>query len=104
MNSANTVKRNAKPKPLIRSTGFTVVNRVNTPNTPINSTINVHIQPLSAEELRNVPEGQNTMQWVNMWSVEEIKNSDLIDTFTVQKTTHWEEGGFWVAQAVKVNN
>ncbi len=104
MSVTRTIRRHSSSKTLIRLNGFTVVNRVNTPNAKTNTTIDVHVQPLSAKELRNVPEGQNTMQWVNMWSLTEIKEQDLIDVYTVQKVKYWPEGPFWHAQAVRVSN
>lgn len=104
MSVTNVIRKRSSTQTLIRSNGFSVVNRVNTPNAKTNTTIDVHIQPLTDKELRNVPEGQNTMQWMNMWSLSEIKDQDLIDIYTVQKVKYWPEGPFWKAQAVKVSN
>ena len=104
MSVLGTIRKRSSTQPLIRSMGSTVIDRVNTPNTPLTTTIDVHIQPLSDKELRNVPEGQNTLEWVNIWSVSEIKNKDVISIYTVQKVKYWAEGPFWKAQAVKVTD
>jgi len=104
MSFISVIRKRSKTLPLIRSNGSTFVNRVNTPLPTTNTTISAHVQPLSDKELRNVPEGQNTMEWINIWSLSEIKPKDLIGVHTVQKVKYWEEGKYWKAQAVKVNN
>ena len=66
------------------------------------------VQPMSAKELRNTPEGQNTLQWMNIWSEFDLKEKDKIDysgtLFTIQRFEYWPEGPFWHAQAVKVDD
>ena len=41
-------------------------------------TIKASIQPMQANELRNMPEGQNHLDWQNIWSLDEFKNGDKI--------------------------
>ncbi len=69
------------------------------------------MQPMTAEELRNKPEGQNTWEWWNIWSLQELKTADQISdgfapTVTVEKVELWKEGNpaFYHAQGVKVTD
>jgi hypothetical protein len=67
------------------------------------------IQPMSGKELRNVPEGQNTLDWRNIWSLVEIKARELItdpegNQFTIQSVEFWREGPFYKATAVRADD
>lgn len=68
-----------------------------------------HMQPLSPRELRNVPEGQNTLEWWNVWSQSEIRVKDIVtepgkQTVVIQRVETWVEGKFWHAQGTKVTD
>ena len=68
-----------------------------------------HMQPMSDKELRLVPEGMNTLEWWNIWTLQEIKERDRINdsaspVVQVQKLKHWKEGPFWHAQGVNVDD
>lgn len=71
-------------------------------------TMYLYIQPMSLKELRNVPEGQNTLSWFNVWSVDPVLVKDKITyngiNYTVQRAIDRPEGGFYRAQAVKVSD
>lgn len=61
---------------------------------------------MSPKELRNVPEGQNTLEWVNIWSVHDLQENDKIvdggKTFEIQRYKDW--GEFIQAEAVRVGD
>ena len=67
------------------------------------------MQPMSAKELKNVPEGQRTQEWRNIWSESELQNRDLItdpegNQFTIQSAEYWREGTFYKATATRVSD
>lgn len=68
--------------------------------------ISAHIQPMGSKDLRNVPEGQNTLQWLVIWSEANIPEKAQITfggvIFTIQKTELWDDGPFYKAAAVRV--
>lgn len=70
--------------------------------------ISAHIQPAGPKELRNVPEGQNTLQWIVIWSEADLPEKAIITYggvgFTIQKTELWDDGPFSKAMAVKVTD
>lgn len=71
---------------------------------PVISTIEVHAQPLSPKEVRDLAPGQNATDWRNFWSEEEIKISDVITSvgkkYTIKRVEFWPEGEFYRAQGV----
>lgn len=68
----------------------------------------VTIQPMTAKDLRNVPEGQNALQWFTVWGPDELRVKDQIHfndvIYTVQRAKERIEGGFFRVQAVLVDN
>lgn len=59
-----------------------------------------HMQPLSPREMRNVPEGQNELEWWHVWALQEIRPDDRITdghapTVVLQRVEAWKEGPFW---------
>ena len=66
------------------------------------------VQPMEFKDLRNVPEGQNTLQWVSIWSESNIpEKAEIVSggaTFTIQRTQFWEAGGFYKAAAVHLED
>jgi len=76
--------------------------------TAIKPKITAVVQPMSKRELRNVPEGQNALDWQSIWSIERIYLKDKIkincDYYEIQKVAYWAEGEFWAGSAVKVED
>jgi len=72
------------------------------------SDISAHIQPMGAKELRNVPEGMNTMKWIVIWSEVNLPEKNIVTyggvEFTIQKTEFWDDGAFYKAAAVHVED
>jgi len=101
-----------RAKPCIRERpGATVRNEgYAAKGTPVPTDIQAHIQPLSAQEIRDLPPGQNAIDWRNIWSESDLALNDRItratggDTFTVKRTEYWEEGQFYRAAAVIVRD
>ena len=73
------------------------------------STIKAHVQPLSPKEKRDLPPGQNAIDWRNVWSyLSELKINDRITTggvtYLIKNVIYWDEGEFWQAQGSKVSD
>ena len=66
--------------------------------------IKAHIQPMGTKDLRNVPEGQNTLQWIVIWSETSLPEKNTIDyngvIFEIQKVEFWDDGPFYKAAGV----
>ena len=71
-----------------------------------------HIQPLTPQEIRHLPEGEDARNWRNVWVIDglnavepqindEITDPDDGQTLIVQKVEHWREGGFRKAQCLR---
>jgi hypothetical protein len=62
------------------------------------------IQPMSPKELRNVPEGQNTLDWISAWVRNSINLKDIIiyngNEYEVQKKEYWNETPYNKVSAV----
>lgn len=101
---ADVIRRNQRPLTLERLGAVAIAAGYAAEGTPTTSEIQGHTQPFSARELRNVPEGQNTLEWWHVWSETEIRVRDrvLFDgrAYTVQRVEDWPEGGFYHAWAV----
>lgn len=69
-----------------------------------------HMQPMSDKELRFVPEGMNTLEWWNVWTLSAIQTRDLVSdssgspVITIIKFKIWREGPFWHGQGVLVDD
>ncbi len=73
--------------------------------------VNGHMQPMDDRDLRYVPEGLNTLEWWNIWSLQEIRVGDtvtdasgLVPVVTVRKRKLWKEGPFWHCQGTIVDD
>jgi len=79
-----------------------------TTSATVSFNISAHIQPMGAKELRNVPEGQNTLKWIVLWSEIDLPEKNIVTyggvEFTIQKTEFWDDGGFYKAAAVHVED
>lgn len=104
-----TIRSNAKPY-VLTSVGGTTADDDGYQNdaagTP--ATVQAHIQPMGTKDLRNVPEGQNTLQWIVIWSESELIQKHKITygnvVFTIQKVEFWDDGAFYKAAAVHVED
>lgn len=71
---------------------------------PAVSTIEAHAQPLSPQEIRDLEPGQDSTEWRNIWSEEEMRISDVITSlgkkYTIKRIEYWPEGEFYRAQGV----
>lgn len=108
MSLADIIKARAKPVTITRSSGVTTVNGYRVPSAPVVINQDVYMQSMSRKDLRDVPEGQNTMEWMNVYSELEVKNKDVIAfntvNYTVQDIAYRPEGPFYRGTAVKVND
>lgn len=98
------IRKRAKTVTRSRPGATTTVDGYRGTGANTDTSIQAHIQPMTAKELRNVPEGQNTMEWVNIWSLSDLQEGDqIIDggkTYEVQR--YKERGDFFKAEAVRV--
>ena len=79
------------------------------PATLTTSTIKAHVQPLSPKEKRDLPPGQNAIDWRNFWSyLSDLKINDRITTggvtYLIKNVIFWDEGEFYQAQGSKVSD
>ena len=78
--------------------------------TPTTTTIQAHVQPLSPKQIRDLPPGQNAIDWRNIWTVEpnDILINDVITSggiaYRLKSAIHWEEGEFYQGQGSKVSD
>jgi len=68
-----------------------------------------HMQTYSPKELRNVPEGQNTLEWWHVWTLFEIKEDDritdgVVPYITVERIEFWRQGPLWHGHGVKITD
>lgn len=107
MGVLDVIRRHQVTLTLERPGAVSIVDGFAVEGAPTQSQIQAAIQPMSPEELRNVPEGQNTLDWRNVWSQSELRVRDQViqsgRNFTIQRVEHWPEGGFYKAQAVAVD-
>lgn len=78
--------------------------------TTYNDAVNISavVLPMTLKEMQSVPEGQRTLQWINVWSQECLKEKDRIcfdeESFEVQKLSQRHHGDYFKAQAVKTKD
>lgn len=103
MSAVDVIRRRVKPYTLTRLVVPTIVDGISTPGTPVVSTIDAYQQPMTAKELRNLPQGQNSGEWRNIWTEAFLKLTDTITIgaiiFTIQRVTLWEDGPFYICNA-----
>lgn len=73
------------------------------------ATFEAVIQPLRPDELRNMPEGQNNLDWLKIYSLTSVALKDLITyrgfDYEIQKIAIFEDlGPHYRAYAVKVKD
>lgn len=105
----NTIRSNAKSY-VLTSVGATTADDDGYQNDAAGNpaTIQAHIQPMGDKDLRNVPEGQNTLKWIMIWSEVDLPEKYKVTyggvVFTIQKTQFWDDGGFYRAAAVHIED
>jgi hypothetical protein len=77
--------------------------------TPATTTIQAHVQPLSPKEIRDLPPGQNAIDWRNVWSTtDDLLIGDIITvggiSYRLKSAIYWEEGEFYQGQGSKVSD
>lgn len=78
--------------------------------TSITTTIQAHVQPLSPKEVRDLPPGQNAIDWRNIWTIEpsDLLINDVITvggiSYRLKSAIYWEEGEFYHGQGSKVSD
>lgn len=104
----NVVIRYQKPVSLARPNASSVLAGYAQPGTDTTTTIQAAVQPLSAKELRDLPPGQNAIDWRNFWSLSELRIKDKITvggiTYRLKNAVYWPEGEFWQGQGSKVSD
>jgi len=57
------------------------------------STINLHLQPMSDKEIKSLPEGYRSEEWLNFWTTEEIQGKEQFiragKIFTIESFSYW---------------
>lgn len=71
--------------------------------------IQAHVQPLSPKQIRDLPPGQNAIDWRNVWSTtDDLLINDVIlskgISYRLKSAIFWEEGEFYSAQGSKVSD
>lgn len=103
MSAVDVIRRRVKKYPLIRRGAAALVDGISTPAASTTIRIDAYQQPMSAKELRNLPPGQNSGEWRNVWTEYAIKLTDQITinglNFTIQRVALWEDGSFFIGNA-----
>ncbi len=94
---------------LVRRTAGLNVRGYGTETVDSTTVIKAAIQPMGDRELRNMPEGQNTLEWWNLWSESELRVRDLVTgpqgvQLTIQKIKERHEGVYFRASATRVTD
>lgn len=101
-----TIRRNANSYVLTAAGSESFVDGYVVKGSETTQAIQAHIQPMSEKELRNAPSGQNTLQWIVIWSEIDLPEKDKITyngvIFTIQRVEFWDDGSFYRAKAVHV--
>lgn len=103
MPAVNVIKRKAKPYVITRPGAEALVDGISTPAAGSNIDIEAVIQQMTAKELRNLPPGQNSGEWITIWSETLMKLRDQVTygsiLYTIQRVAYWEDGPFYIANA-----
>ena len=106
---SDVIARRAIALTLLRPVEDAIVDGYVTPTTESIAGITGHMQPLSGLELRFVPEGMVTLEWWNIWSLDELREADIVTdgntvAVTVIRVDRWKEGAFYHAQGTKITD
>jgi len=106
MPATDVIRRRGRNYTVSRPGSPTITDGYAVAGTPTAITVFAHVQPLSGEELRNLPPGQNATDWRIVWSIEELQLRDVItidgDTYSVQRLMPWQD--HWQAHVTKVRD
>jgi hypothetical protein len=107
MSVSEAIYRRSYDIPRRRPAADTITDGYAIPGAPTSDTIFGTVQPLSGKELRNLPPGQNALDWRNVWSLDELFLRDQLTiegvTYVVQQVDPWQiDGQYWKAQACRV--
>lgn len=108
MATVDVILRRAIPLTVTRPTGAeTVTDGYAVKATEAVENLTGFMAPLSPRELRYMPEGQNTLEWWNVWSASELKAGDVVSdgsapAVTLNRMEYWKEGAFWHGHGVVV--
>lgn len=105
----DTIREVSGPLTVTRATTELVDRGITIPGTVPVVGVEGHMQPLSPREMRMVPEGQNTLEWWHVWSLQAIVVDDQVTdgsapVVKVLRVEEWKEAPFWHAQGVKVDD
>ena len=106
----DTIRDFAEPLTVIRPTDQTTDYGFTNQRGAAVTGVTGHMQPLSDKELRFMPEGLNTQETWNIWSLAEILEGDQVNDdsgspiVTVIRLKFWKEGAFWHTQGVLVDD
>ena len=107
----DTIRDFAEPLTVTRPNREQVTDGYVTPTTISVAGVTGHMQPMSDKERRDMPEGTNTLEWWNIWTLAAIQIGDVITdasgvppSVTVKKLKPWKEGPFWHGQGVIVDD
>ncbi len=106
---SDVIARRAIALTLLRPVEDAIVDGYVTPTTESIAGTTGHMQPLSGLELRFVPEGMVTLEWWNIWSLDELREADIVTdgntvAVTVIRVDRWKEGAFYHAQGTKITD
>lgn len=103
MSAVDVIRRRVKKYNLVRRGAATIAEGIATSGASTTTEIDAYQQPMTAKELRNLPPGQNSGEWRNVWTEYGIKLTDEIIinglNFTIQRISLWEDGPFYIARA-----
>lgn len=106
MRAADVVRRHARRMKVLRLQPDVVVDGYQQQTTQTIMAL-ISVQPLSGQDVRNLPPGQNSTDWLRVWSDRELKTLDRLtvngELFTVESLLDWSaEGKFWHGRVVRV--
>ncbi len=100
MSAVDVIRRRGRKYNLIRRGVATIVDGIATPAADVITPILAYHQPMTAKDLRNLPQGQNAGEWRNVWTEYAAKLTDKIDLngipYTVQRIALWQDGPFYI--------
>jgi hypothetical protein len=107
MSVKSVIIRRQKPVQRSRPGVATIVDGKGQKPTPTTTTIQAHVQPLTPKQIRDLPPGQNAIDWRNIWSTtDNLIIKDVITTggisYRLKSVIFWEEGEFYHGQGSKV--
>lgn len=95
MPAVDVIKRNAKSYVLTRPGTDAITDGLKVPGATTDIDIEAVIQQMTPKELRNLPPGQNSGEWINIWTETLVKMRDQVTyggvLYTIQRVAFWED-------------